>query len=104
MRCSSMWPHRIQTVRVRQRHARIHSRSETSEALIAVLVCLSHTDGWERLAQFDEVGDGYKVLWLNMTSQAWLTPADVSQSIWWHWIAVIVPQNLNSSFASKGLM
>ena len=47
---------------------------------------------------------GYKILWLNLTSQAWLTPADVSQSIWWHYVAVIVPQNLNSSFASKGLL
>lgn len=38
---------------------------------------------WSRLEQFDEQGMGYKIMWLNMTSQRWLTDKDVSQSIWW---------------------
>ena len=32
---------------------------------------------------------------LNMTSQQWLTPADVTGSIWWHYLVVIVPDNVN---------
>ena len=36
---------------------------------------------------------------LNMTSQRWLTDADFSEdsqsgSIWWHYLVVIVPENL----------
>merc|ERR1719473_27114 len=32
---------------------------------------------------------------LNMTSQQWLTPEDVTQSIWWHYLVVIVPDNVD---------
>ena len=39
-------------------------------------------------------GPGYKVYMLNMTSQQWLTPAQVSRSIWWHVLAVTVPDVL----------
>jgi PhoPQ-activated pathogenicity-related protein len=31
---------------------------------------------------------------LNVTSQQWLTPEDVTQSIWWHVMCVIVPDNV----------
>ena len=31
---------------------------------------------------------------LNMTSQQWLTPEDVDRSIWWHYLCVIVPDNV----------
>lgn len=32
---------------------------------------------------------------INMTSQQWLTEADVSRSIWWHIIVVIIPDNVD---------
>ena len=31
-------------------------------------------------------GDGFKATLLNMTSQQWLTYADVDRSIWWHYV------------------
>lgn len=31
----------------------------------------------------------------NLTSQAWLTPLDVSRSVWWHHFVIVVPDNLN---------
>jgi PhoPQ-activated pathogenicity-related protein len=33
---------------------------------------------------------------LNMTSQQWLTPEDVDRSIWFHYLVVIIPSNLNT--------
>lgn len=57
-----------------------------------------------RLSQFDEKGLGYEVLWLNLTSQAWLTEKDSDRSIWWHYVAIIVPNKLNPAFADRGLM
>lgn len=54
--------------------------------------------------EFDAQGSGYKVLWLNVTSQRWLTDADVSRSIWYHWVAVIVPNNLNPDFSGNALL
>mmetsp|Transcript_555 Transcript_555/g.976 ORF Transcript_555/g.976 Transcript_555/m.976 type:complete len:513 (+) Transcript_555:47-1585(+) len=32
---------------------------------------------------------------LNMTSQQWLTPEDVDRSLWWHYLLVIIPENVN---------
>jgi len=32
---------------------------------------------------------------LNVTSQQWLTPEDVSLSVWWHLLVVIVPDEVN---------
>lgn len=40
---------------------------------------------WEHLAGSDQTGIGFKMQVLNMTSQQWLTPQDVSGSIWWHY-------------------
>ena len=42
---------------------------------------------------------GYSCYVLNMTSQQWLTPSDFavsseSGSIWWHYLTIIVPDNL----------
>lgn len=37
------------------------------------------------------VWDGYVI---NMTSQQWLTPQDVSRSVWWHIMVIIVPKNV----------
>mmetsp|Transcript_34025 Transcript_34025/g.43883 ORF Transcript_34025/g.43883 Transcript_34025/m.43883 type:complete len:532 (-) Transcript_34025:234-1829(-) len=41
---------------------------------------------------------------LNMTSQQWLTPEDVSRSIWWHMLVVIVPTNLDPTFNLNSTM
>jgi hypothetical protein len=38
------------------------------------------------MEQYDEQGLGYKVQWLNMTSQKWLTENDTDRSIWWHYM------------------
>lgn len=39
-----------------------------------------------------------------MTSQRWLTDADVDRSVWWHWQAIIVPDNLHPEFAKNALL
>eukprot|EP00817_Percolomonadidae_sp_ATCC50343_P000466 CAMPEP_0117426118 /NCGR_PEP_ID=MMETSP0758-20121206/6284_1 /TAXON_ID=63605 /ORGANISM="Percolomonas cosmopolitus, Strain AE-1 (ATCC 50343)" /LENGTH=558 /DNA_ID=CAMNT_0005211071 /DNA_START=153 /DNA_END=1829 /DNA_ORIENTATION=+ len=44
----------------------------------------------------------YTVYFLKLTSQQWLTEKDVSRSIWWHQIAVIVPATLN--YTNSGFM
>jgi PhoPQ-activated pathogenicity-related protein len=36
-------------------------------------------------------GDGYTTYVLEMTSQAWLTPAEVNHTIWKHWLTVVKP-------------
>lgn len=32
---------------------------------------------------------------LNMTSQQWLTPEDVSRSVWYHFLVIIIPSKVN---------
>jgi PhoPQ-activated pathogenicity-related protein len=56
---------------------------------------------WEQMAADTTITgrslDGknhYTGYMLNMTSQQWLTPEDVTQSIWWHVLCVIVPDNV----------
>ena len=60
---------------------------------------------WEEIADASWHGHdklhnrGYTAFTLNMTSQAWLTPADFSNtsaagSIWWHVMVVIVPDEI----------
>ena len=39
---------------------------------------------------------------LNMTSQKWLTASEVSQSVWWHILVVVVPDNLQHT--SNGVL
>ncbi|XP_077979950.1 autocrine proliferation repressor protein A-like [Glandiceps talaboti] len=38
--------------------------------------------------------DEYTVYIVNMTSQKWLTDKDVDRSIWWHYMAITVPDQL----------
>ena len=42
-------------------------------------------------------GLGWTAYFWNMTSQKWLTDKNVSRSIWWHHVAVIVPDTVNMS-------
>ena len=44
-------------------------------------------------------GLGFRTFNLRMTSQTWLTPAEVSGNRWQHWLRVIVPANVQSSKA-----
>jgi len=44
-------------------------------------------------------GVGFRTFNLRLTSQTWLTPADVSGNRWQHWLRVIVPPNVQSSKA-----
>jgi len=39
-------------------------------------------------------GPGYRVHILNMTSQQWLTDNDVDRSIWWHYMAIVIPETM----------
>jgi PhoPQ-activated pathogenicity-related protein len=44
-------------------------------------------------------GLGFRTFNLRMTSQTWLTPAEVSGNRWQHWLRVIVPSNVQSNKA-----
>ena len=37
---------------------------------------------------------GWTAYYLNMTSQTWLSPEEVSRPVWWHILVVVVPHNL----------
>jgi PhoPQ-activated pathogenicity-related protein len=39
-----------------------------------------------------------------MTSQRWLTDADTTRSLWWHYLVVIVPSNYNPEFARNATL
>ncbi len=44
-------------------------------------------------------GNGTTAYILEMTSQQWLTPAEVDRSIWKHWLTVIEPEKVSSDTA-----
>ncbi|XP_035694468.1 autocrine proliferation repressor protein A-like [Branchiostoma floridae] len=39
-------------------------------------------------------GPGYTMYLLNMTSQQWLTEDEVDRPIWWHFLTVVIPDNM----------
>ena len=39
-------------------------------------------------------GDGYTGYIIRMTSQQWLTEAEVQEPIWWHWLLMVVPDSV----------
>ena len=41
-----------------------------------------------------KTGDGYTAYFINMTSQTWLTAADSSRPVWYHWLTVCIPNNV----------
>eukprot|EP00051_Salpingoeca_urceolata_P020759 m.315662 g.315662 ORF g.315662 m.315662 type:complete len:599 (-) comp19677_c5_seq3:2185-3981(-) len=47
-------------------------------------------------------GPGYKGHILNMTSQTWLTAADTNRPVWWHFLAVVVPDRID--FVDAGML
>lgn len=42
-------------------------------------------------------GDGYTAYVLDMTSQAWRTPAEVDRNIWKHWLTIIEPAEVKGT-------
>lgn len=40
-------------------------------------------------------GTGWRAHVYNMTSQFWLSPADSNRHLWWHYVAIIIPNNVN---------
>lgn len=45
-------------------------------------------------------GPGWTAHLVNLTSQTWLTAEDSSQPVWWHVLAIIVPDNLSDKASS----
>ena len=41
--------------------------------------------------------EGYTTHILRMTSQKWMTPAEVQDPTWWHWVKIVVPDSVQSS-------
>ena len=53
-----------------------------------------------RFGVVDETGgEGYRVGTLRMTSQNWLTPQEVDQTEWWHWVHVVIPEEVEKPTA-----
>lgn len=48
--------------------------------------------------------DSYDYYVINMTSQTWLSAADTDRSVWWHWIQIIVPTDLDLSLGNIATM
>jgi len=44
-------------------------------------------------------GNGQTTYVLKMTSQQWLTEAEVDHPIWWHWLTIVVPKEVQSQTA-----
>ena len=39
-------------------------------------------------------GDGWKEYYIKMVSGTWLTEKEVNHTEWWHWITIVVPNNI----------
>lgn len=48
-------------------------------------------------------GDGYTGYVIRMVSQEWLTPEIVSETSWWHWLTIIVPDQISHDTALLGI-
>ncbi|HOX03114.1 MAG TPA: PhoPQ-activated pathogenicity-related family protein [Candidatus Paceibacterota bacterium] len=52
---------------------------------------------YQRLSASD--GRGCRTFVLEMTSQSWLTPAEVDRPVWKHWLVVVVPETVEHTTA-----
>lgn len=52
---------------------------------------------WEPIHDLE--GEGYVAHVLGMTSQTWLTSADVDHTVWRHWLTIIEPETIKSDIA-----
>ncbi|MBX2817811.1 MAG: PhoPQ-activated pathogenicity-related family protein [Saprospiraceae bacterium] len=51
-------------------------------------------DGMYAYSIEDELkGQGFTTIVVKLTSQKWLTTAEVKDPIWWHWLTLVVPDN-----------
>lgn len=48
-------------------------------------------------------GDGFTAEFYNMTSQKWMTEAETNRPIWWHFMAVVIPDNIDNTVDSSFL-
>ena len=48
-------------------------------------------------------GDGWKAHFYNMTSQKWMTEKETDRPIWWHFMAVVIPDNIDNTVDSSFL-
>ena len=53
--------------------------------------------GWNLVASHP--GDGYTLHTIEMTSQTWLTEAEVDRPLWTHWLTVVEPDEVRSDHA-----
>lgn len=53
--------------------------------------------GWNLVSS--EPGDGYTLHTIEMTSQTWLTEAEVDRPLWTHWLMVVEPHEVTSDHA-----
>lgn len=44
-------------------------------------------------------GDSWKEYIIKMVSQEWLTSQDVDQTAWWHWLTIVIPDEVEESEA-----
>ncbi len=51
-------------------------------------------DAFEYELKDSTKGDGYTAFVIRMVSQRWLTTAEVKDPTWWHWLTVVVPDEL----------
>mgnify|MGYP000430384622 FL=1 len=45
------------------------------------------------------VGESWKEFIIYMVSQNWLTNHDVDQTEWWHWLSIVIPNDVKESEA-----
>ena len=50
--------------------------------------------GWNLVSS--EAGDGYTLHAIEMTSQTWLTEAEVDRPLWTHWLMIVEPDEIRS--------
>jgi len=66
----------------------------TTTALTEYVNKFDPTYHWN-MSQVEVHTDDYSVYNLYLTSQEWLTPADSDRHIWYHWVQVCVPANID---------
>lgn len=44
-------------------------------------------------------GEGYEIVFIDMTSQSWLSPREVDRTEWKHWLIVVRPEKAQSNSA-----
>lgn len=57
-------------------------------------------DGYYKYELVDEIEEeGYTTYVIRMVSQKWLTEEEVNNPVWWHWLTMVVPDEVNSDHA-----